>query len=89
MFDSIPDWYNFRETCDIFFPEDTFLIVICSNKYITHRMCDEALNDSLKALRLMPDRFVTSKIIDKLFTTLSAGEHILYCNLRSPDVIYS
>ena len=33
-------------------------------------MCDEAVDDSLAALKLIPDWFVTSKMIKKLFTIL-------------------
>ena len=31
-------------------------------------MCDKAVDNSLAALKLVPDWFVTSKIIKKLFT---------------------
>ena len=37
-------------------------------------MCDEAVDDSLAALKLIPDRFVTSKMIKTLFTALHADE---------------
>ena len=43
-------------------------------------MCDEALNDSLAALKLIRNWFVTSKMIKKLFTVLHADEHTLYFN---------
>ena len=33
-------------------------------------MCDRAVDDCLAALRFVPDWFVTSKIIKKIFTTL-------------------
>ena len=33
-------------------------------------MCDEAVDDSLAALKLIPDWFVTRKMIKKLFTIL-------------------
>ena len=33
-------------------------------------MCDEAVDDSLATLELIPDWFVTSKMIKKLFTAL-------------------
>ena len=32
-------------------------------KYITQQMCFEAVDDSLTALKLIPDLFVTIKII--------------------------
>ena len=39
----------------------SFLIVYCNDKYITHKMCDEAVDDSLAALKLTTDWFVTVK----------------------------
>ena len=50
--------------CDKVVSEDPFLIVYCPDKYKAQRMCDEAV-DSLAALKLIPDCFVTSKIIKK------------------------
>ena len=47
-----------------------FLIVYCPDKYKTQKMCDEALDDCLAALKLVPHWFVTSKMIKELFTAL-------------------
>ena len=41
--------------------EDRFLIVYCLNKYIIQRMCDKAVDNSLEALKVIPNSFVTSK----------------------------
>ena len=41
-------------------------------------MCDEAVDDSLATFRLIPDWFVTSKMIKELYTALYADENILY-----------
>ena len=41
--------------CDRVVSEDLPLIVYCPDKYITQRMCDEAVDDSLAALKLIPD----------------------------------
>ena len=38
----------------------SFLIVYCPDKYKTQRMCDEAVDHSLEALKLIPDWFDTS-----------------------------
>ena len=43
----------------------------------TQRMCDEAVNDSQAGLKLVPDWFVTSKIIKNLFNALYVDENIL------------
>ena len=41
-------------------------------------MCDEALDDSLAALKLILDWYVTSKMNKKLFSALYADEDIFY-----------
>ena len=41
-------------------------------------MCDKAVDDSLAALKLTPDWFVTSKMVKILFTAIYADENILY-----------
>ena len=52
-------------------------------------MCDEAVDDSLGALKLIPDWFVTSKMITKLFTALYADENIPYFNKDSGNVVFN
>ena len=47
--------------CDRVGFEDPFLIVNCSDKYKTQRMCDEAAADFLAALKFTPDWFVQVK----------------------------
>ena len=85
VFFSIPDKYKTQETCSLavslYFP----FIVYCLYKYITQEMCDEIVNDSLAALKLIRDWFVTSKMIKRLFTALYADENILYFNQDSGD----
>ena len=66
--------------------EYPFLIVYCPDKYKTQKMCDEAIDNSLAALKLIPDWFVTSKMIKKPYTTLYA---VLYFNEDSDDVVFS
>ena len=54
VFDSIPDQYKTQEICDLVVPLYPSLIVYCPDKiYITQRMCDEAVDDSLAALKLI------------------------------------
>ena len=53
-----------------------FLIVYCPDKYIAQKMCAEALDYSLAVLKLIPDWFVTTKMIKKLFTALYADKNI-------------
>ena len=51
-------------------------------------MCDEVVDDSLASLQLIPDWFVTSKMIKKLFTALYADENIPYFNESSDDAVF-
>ena len=52
-------------------------------------MCDKAVDDSLAALEFVPDWFITSKMIKKLFTALYADENKLYFNEDSSNVTFS
>ena len=63
-----------------------FVIGIKVKECVT--MCDEAVDDSLATLKLIPDRFVTSKMIKNLFTALYADENILYFNEDSGNVVF-
>ena len=49
-------------------------------------MCDEVVDDSLAALKLILNWFVTSKMNKKLFTALYAAENIPYLNEDSGAV---
>ena len=66
-----------------------FLIVYCPDKYKTQKICDKAVDDSLATLKLIPDWFVTRKMIQKLYTDLYADESILYFNEDSGNVAFS
>ena len=46
------------------------LIVNCLDKCITGRKSDETVDDSLVALKHIPDWFVTSQLIKNLLTSL-------------------
>ena len=43
-------------------------------------MCDEAADDCLAALELLPDLFVTNKMLEKLDNTLQTNDDILFYN---------
>ena len=51
-------------------------------------MCDEAVNYSLGALKLIPDWFVTSKTIKNFFTALYSDDEE-YFNEDSGSVVFS
>ena len=56
------------------------------------KLCDEAVDDSLAALKLVPNWFVTSKIYKnlqkKVYTALYVDENILYFNEDSGNVAF-
>ena len=52
-------------------------------------MCDKAVDDSLAALKLIPDRFVTIKMTKKPFTALYADENILYFDEGSDNIVFN
>ena len=43
-------------------------------------MCDEAADNFLATMKLIPDRCVTSKMIKNIFTALYAYKNMLYFN---------
>ena len=87
LFDSIPGQYKTQEMSDIVPSVDSFLTVYCLDKCKTRRMCDEAVDDSLAALRFIPYWFVTSKTIKELYTPLYADENVLHFNEDSGNAI--
>ena len=59
------------------------------NQYKSKKMCDKAVDDFLAALKLVPDWFVTSKLIKKLYTAFYADDNILYFSKDSGNVEFS
>ena len=51
-------------------------------------MCGEAVDDSLAALKLIPDWLVTSKLINKLYTALYTYKNILFFNEDCGNVVF-
>ena len=51
-------------------------------------MCDKAVDDFLPALKFVPDSFVTSKMIKKLFSALYADDNILYFIENSGNAVF-
>ena len=58
--------------------KDPFKLVYCLDKYKTQKMCDEAVDDCLAALKIIPDWFVTSTIFNKLDNALHANDDTLF-----------
>ena len=80
LFIHILDWYKAQEMRDRVIFEDPFMLVYCPDRYKTQIMCDEAADDCLAALELLPDLFVTSKMLEKLDNTLQTNDDILFYN---------
>ena len=60
--------------CNRVVSKDPFSIVLFPDKYQTERMCDEAVDDFLAALKLILDWFVTIKMIKKRFKANISGK---------------
>ena len=58
--------------------KDPFKLVYCLDKHKTQKMCDEAVDDCLAALKIIPDWFVTSTIFQKLDNALHANDDTLF-----------
>ena len=58
------------------------------DKYITQRICDEAVDESLAALKLIPDWFVKSRLIKELYNALCTDGNILYFNEGPDNVVF-
>ena len=58
----------------------SFLVVYCLEKNKTQKVCDEAVDASLVALKLIPDWFVTSKMREKFDNTLNTNDDVLFLN---------
>ena len=63
--------YKIQEMYDSVVSENSSMIVYCSNRNKTQRMCDEAVDDCLEALKFVPDWFATSKMLEKLIMLYS------------------
>ena len=81
VFDFITDWYKAQEICEKVASEDPFLIVYCSDRYKTQRMCDDAVDDSLAALKFVPHCFWALKFIPDCFFTVKGSKNF-YCFIR-------
>ena len=62
-------------------------MVYCPDKYKTQRRCDEAVVDSLAALKIIADWFVTSKMVKKIYIILYATDGLLFL-MKIPVMSY-
>ena len=61
--------------CERVVSEDYFLIVYCINKI--QRMCDQAADDCLAALKFIPNWFVKNEMLETFHIALLANDDIL------------
>ena len=64
------------------------LVVYCPDNYGAQKLCGEATDDSLAAFKLMPDWFVTSKMIKKLYSALYVDDGLLFLDEDPDDVTF-
>ena len=83
-FDFIPNQYKTQEIYDIIVSLYPFLMTYCPDKCKTQKICDEAVDDCLVALKCIPDCFVTSKMVN----ALHANKNILFYNKDFNKVIF-
>ena len=55
LFDCIPDQYKTQEICNLVVSVYPFLIVYCPEKSIIQKVCDKDVDDSLAAMKLIPE----------------------------------
>ena len=87
VYNSIPDQYKTQKICDTVVFNYPSLIGYCLDKY--KKMCDEAVDNSLAALKLICNWFFTSKMIKKPFIALFKDENLLYFNEGSGDAVFN
>ena len=75
--------------CDTVISNGPSLVVYCPDNYKSQIMCEEAVYNCVAALKLVPDWFLLSEIIKKIFTALYADESILYFNEGSCDTLFN
>ena len=80
LFDCIPDQYKTQEISNLVVSLYPFLIVYCPDKSIIQKVCDKDVDDSLAALKLIPEQLVATKLIKNLYTTLYVYKNILCFN---------
>ena len=60
--------------CDRVIFEDPFMLIYCPDRYETQQMCNEAVDNCLRALKFIPEWFVTSKIPETFHDALFSND---------------
>ena len=61
VFDFVPDQFETHEICGKFLFDDPFQLKYCYDRYKTQKMCDEAAEVCLAALKFVPDGYLQGK----------------------------
>ena len=64
------------------------MLVHWPDKYKPQKMCDEAVDNCLVALKFIPDWFVWSKMLEKLDNLLHANDDELFYNEDFDEVLF-
>ena len=87
VFDSVPHRNKTQERYDKVVSKDTFMLKYCLDRYKTLKICNIAVDTFLPTLEFVPDWFVTSKMIKKLYDDLFSNDDIVLVNEDSNCVI--
>ena len=72
--------------CDKVLSEDPFKSKYCYDRYKTQEICNKSIEDFLPASKFVLDWFVTSKMVQKLFTALYADDNTLFFDEYSGNI---
>ena len=70
IFDSIPDQYRTQEIRGFVVSLNSFLIIFCPDKYITQKMCDKVVDNSLALPKFFSIGSLQVKVLKKNYTAL-------------------
>ena len=80
VFPYISDQNKTQEICNRVIFEDSFSITYIPNQYKTQQKFDGTVDGCLAALKVVPDWFVLSKMLEKLDNALHANYDMLFYN---------
>ena len=76
VFHSVLGQYKAQKMCDRAVYENPYIPIYFPNRYKTQKYCDEDAGNCLAASKFIPDRFFTSKTLEKFHDALFANDDI-------------
>ena len=64
------------------------MLKYCFDRCKTQEMCNKAVDDFLPTLKFVPNWFITSKMIKRLYNALFADDNIFFFDEDSGNVIF-